>query len=185
MLVPRAGYPGSLPKSQLSSPVLDGTSLCQAVGDFEHTLCHRGMTYLVSRRYSSVANGNAADMLFLTGASVATHVVIVAVGSLAYIDFYDNPTFANTGTATGAVALNQQVGGTPAFQAWGGPTLIQPGAAMYNGLLPTTGLRVVGPERGECWTLAPGTYYYLAVTNQSGATAAFEIQCWLYEETIV
>lgn len=152
----------------------------------EHAMVHSGRLFFASHIFSSVADANAVDCLFVCGARFSHLDVSIAHEGNCTVALYEEPTYSSAGTAltvTNRRRPNPSGSGSAVYHT---PTISGTGNQLGGDrLLPggTKNFAVGGQKstRNEI-ILRPRTAYLIRVTNTSGGAISIGVEFDWYDE---
>ena len=154
--------------------------------DVAHYEIHYGGMFHAEHTVASVANNNAVNLLFRTGATPDHTIFEVAVGGQSTVQMWEAPTVIG-GELVPSWNMNRVITRTANTLLYHTPTVTATSAiTLVNRIIPagsTAQTRVGGQSsKGVEWVFAPNTEYLLRITNTSGGNIPISAVFEWYED---
>jgi hypothetical protein len=157
-----------------------------------HRVGHDGFLYHASGKVTGMVDTNVDDFLIVTPASPEVNFSSVGLkvgeGDVD-IQVYEDTTVSAAGSALTELNTNRNSSNTPGTVLTFGPTVTGVGTLIHTDWIPPTatgigatpgGASTIG-GKGEEWILKPSSNYMIRITNNSGATIAYQWEMAWYE----
>lgn len=153
--------------------------------DLIHNKIHEGEIYAFGHYDAAVANNATLDILFKTGASLASHIIgTITCSGDAEIRIFETPTTSADGTVVNPKNKNRYVAEAITFSVFHTPTVSVEGTELINQFLAggSGGLKIgAASEQRDEWVFKEGINYLIRVKNVSGQASKINIVGSVYE----
>jgi hypothetical protein len=150
-----------------------------------HEKIHKGEIYVFGHYDTSVANNGNLDILFKTGASLRSDIIVnIASTGDAEVRIYEAPTTSGDGTPLTPRNKNRYTTDTVTFSVFHTPTVDVVGTELINQFVAggSGGIKIgASTEERDEWVFKHGVNYLLRATNISGLSAKINVVASVYE----
>ncbi len=152
-----------------------------------HQRIHEGSMFGACTYASALADNASLSIIVRVGANLEAHVIpAVAGGGDVEFEIFEEPTFANAGTALEETNHNREISPRPVATTttFLNASVTTPGTRIHHDLIPggSGGIAQGGAlQRGAEWNLAKGGDYLFRAFNRGGANKILRVGLLWYE----